>query len=84
MVKDRTTRFTYEWGYCWHILDVPNFSEIKIHKGNTIKHTDGCLLPNMYAGFERNLYFGVNSKVAYNTMMQILKDNDEHFIDIIR
>lgn len=84
MVKDYTTKFVYDWGYCWHILDVPGFSEIKIHKGNKITHTDGCLLPNLYIGFDGLNYFGVNSKAAYNRMMRVLEDSDQHHIDIIR
>ena len=84
MVKDRTTKFTYQWGYCWQILNVPEFSEIKIHKGNTIAHTEGCLLPNTQIGHTGNDWYGVNSKTTYDRMMSLLKAEDEHFINIIR
>ncbi|RTL03796.1 hypothetical protein EKK58_12100 [Candidatus Dependentiae bacterium] len=28
----------------WELKNVPNFTEIKIHAGNTVDHTQGCIL----------------------------------------
>jgi hypothetical protein len=45
------------------ISDVPNFSDILIHPGNTIKDTRGCLLPNVECGFDglNQVFWGNNS-----------------------
>ena len=46
-----------------HIMDVPQFSEIRIHWGNTDLNTDGCLLVGTtWAGGD----FIGNSVVAFN------------------
>ena len=82
--RDRTTKFRYQYGYCWWLQNVPNFTEIKIHKGNWIKDTEGCLLPNKEIGFERGNYYGINSKRAYDALMAELKFSASHWLDVIR
>ena len=47
------------------LLNVPNFSGIRIHKGNTAKDTEGCLILGQY----RNLDFVGSSKKAYDAFM---------------
>ena len=48
-----------------HILDVPNFTWILIHSGNTDEHTAGCLLVGTTANTtERNMSIG-SSRLAY-------------------
>lgn len=84
IVKDYTTKFTYQFGYCWHVLDVPGFSEIKIHKGNWITDTEGCLLPNREIGFDGKNYYGVSSKPVYDRMMNMLEYDDFHWLDVLR
>jgi len=55
-----------------HILNVPNFTGVRIHAGNTSKDTDGCiLLGHTYAG--KN--FIGNSKLAYNVFFNKLKED---------
>ena len=41
VIIDASTRFKRDMP---HILDVPNFTGIRIHSGNTDQDTDGCLL----------------------------------------
>ena len=84
IIKDYSTRFKYQFGYCWHIIDVPGFSEIKIHKGNWITDTEGCLLPNREIGFDGSNYYGINSKSTYDPMMAMLRMEDSHWLDVIR
>jgi hypothetical protein len=48
VIVDWSNRFRK---FAFHILDVPNFSGIRIHSGNTDQDTDGCLL----VGQERSL-----------------------------
>ena len=84
MTKDRSTRFTYTYGYAWWIRGTPRHTEIKIHKGNRIEHTNGCLLPNAQVGFDGTNYYGINSKAAYDKMMSILQHDEEHTIFIVR
>lgn len=37
-------------GHVFLLFDVPDRSMIEIHKGNTIKDTEGCILPGMAMG----------------------------------
>lgn len=41
VIVDWSNRFKK---FSFHILDVPNFTGIRIHSGNTDEDTDGCLL----------------------------------------
>jgi len=52
------------------LLNVPNFSGIRIHAGNTKEHTEGCIL----VGFEDgNDGFLGNSRSAFNELMKVLR-----------
>lgn len=51
-----------------HILNVPNFSGIRIHAGNTNKDTEGCIL----LGSHYTTDFVSNSVSTYNSFMQLL------------
>lgn len=85
MVADVSTRFTYKYGYCWHIIGLPRHLEVKIHKGNTIAHTSGCLLPNTEIGIDKQgNWYGRNSKKAYDRMMKLLPRDHDHTINIFR
>ena len=45
-----------------HILNVPHFTGVRIHWGNTCKDTDGCVL----IGFKRSLDTISESKLAFD------------------
>jgi hypothetical protein len=62
-----------------HILNVPNFTGVRIHSGNTSKDTDGCiLLGHTYAGKD----FIGNSKLAYDVFFNKLKEDKKATIKI--
>lgn len=52
------------------LLNVPNFSGIRIHSGNTAAHSEGCIL----LGYENgNDGFLGNSRAAFNDFMKVLR-----------
>jgi hypothetical protein len=53
-----------------HILDVPGFTGVRIHAGNTDKDTEGCIL----LGQEKGTDFIGHSKAAFDTFFQQLQD----------
>ena len=52
------------------LLNVPNFSGIRIHAGNTKEHTEGCILVGVEDG---NDGFLGNSRSAFNELMKVLR-----------
>jgi hypothetical protein len=61
------------------ILDVPMFTGIRIHGGNTADHSLGCILVG-YELIDNNLI----RKSAADDLTKILLDNQEdHFIEIV-
>jgi len=69
LIIDASTRFKQDMP---HILDVPDFTGVRIHAGNTSADTDGCiLLGSSWAG--KN--FIGNSKIAYKKFFDKLKQN---------
>ena len=69
LIVDASTRFKQDMP---HILDVPNFTGVRIHAGNTSADTDGCiLLGSTWAGKD----FIGNSKIAYKKFFDKLKQN---------
>jgi hypothetical protein len=54
------------------ILNVPNFSGIRIHTGNSSKDTEGCILVGTWDG-EKEDWVG-NSRIAFNELMTLLEE----------
>ena len=68
VIIDVSTRFGKQLP---HILDVPNFTGVRIHSGNTSKDTEGCiLLGTTWTGGD----FIGNSRTAFNSFFEKLKE----------
>ena len=61
------------------ICDVPNFSGVRIHAGNTAEDTDGCVL----VGFNKIKGKVINSRETFAKLINIMfyaeRDNKETF-----
>ena len=55
------------------LLDVPDFSGIRIHSGNTAKDSLGCII----VGENKQVGKVLNSRKTMGELMQILKSTDE-------
>lgn len=65
VIIDMSTRFKRRLPL---LLDVPNFTGVRIHAGNTAKDTEGCILVGKFIA---EGYVG-NSRVTFNTLFTIL------------
>lgn len=54
------------------ILNVPNFSGIRIHTGNSSKDTEGCILVGTWDG-EKEDWVG-NSRISFDELMTLLEE----------
>jgi hypothetical protein len=57
-----------------HVLNVPNFEGIRIHKGNKAEDTDGCIL----LGMTRGDGYISQSGVAFDKFFDLLQDALKH------
>ena len=57
------------------ILNVPNFSGIRIHTGNSSKDTEGCILVGTWDG-EKEDWVG-NSRIAFDELMTLLEEAED-------
>lgn len=81
-------RFNHQFSI--EIKDVPNFTDILIHIGNTVKNTLGCPLINFQASYdtENDLFRGYESTTSYLLFYELIKkafdQNQEVWITIER
>ena len=54
------------------ILNVPNFSGIRIHTGTSSKDTEGCILVGTWDGKKEDWIS--DSKIAFNKLMSLLQE----------
>ena len=69
LIIDASTRFKQDMP---HILNVPDFTGVRIHAGNTSADTDGCILVG--SSWTGKDFIG-NSKIAYKKFFDKLKQN---------
>lgn len=53
------------------LLDVPGFTHIRIHPGNTDKHTDGCIMP-AYTAYAETMSTS-DSRRAFMDLIEIME-----------
>lgn len=58
------------------IKNVPKFEGIRIHAGNTIKDTEGCILVGMGTNWKGNIY---ESRKALSKVLDLIKNNGNKF-----
>lgn len=67
------------------LLDVPNYSGVRIHPGNTAANTEGCILTGDVIDVKSN--FLGQSRVAFNRVFNKIEDaldnKEEVYIEII-
>ena len=56
---------------CYHIQDVKNRFGVLIHKGNTVNHTLGCLLPGVKTGTLNGQFAVLGSAQAMRKIHQV-------------
>ena len=60
--------------------DVPNFSGVRIHAGNTSQDTEGCVLVGKSRGYD----FIGSSRKAFAELMDKLKNQKDITIEIVK
>ena len=82
VIIDKSERFKREMP---HLLNVPRFTGVRIHKGNTEEDTEGCILVGEYVG--EDMKSVVNSKKAFDKlfakMVEAIKNGEEFVIEVI-
>jgi hypothetical protein len=78
---------TFTWSPRFHrelleVHDVPGFTGIRIHPGNTSLETDGCILPGMETDGTRVLH----SRMAYNLVAarleQVMETGEQVWLEV--
>lgn len=70
LVIDYSARFKMSMP---HILNVPGFTGVRIHPGNTPEDTEGCLLP----GFNTKKGMVTQSIVCYTKLIELMNNSGQ-------
>lgn len=66
-------RYSDKFKNHWHVLGVPNRDLILIHKGNSTKDTEGCILVGMAIGSRGDTI--IRSAEAYDRLHSVMPDS---------
>ncbi|MCK4498969.1 hypothetical protein KAU11_00555 [Candidatus Babeliales bacterium] len=72
-----------QFGETFEIVDVPNRSHVLFHAGNTVKHTEGCIILAQYFGKLYGDRAVRNSGKTFKEFMKIMKEVKEFNLTII-
>jgi hypothetical protein len=61
----------------FRLEDVPGRTAIEMHKGSTMRHTAGCIIPGTGLGFVRGMWAVTNSAAAMRELKQMASGEDE-------
>jgi len=82
VIINKSTRFKRDMPL---LLNVPGFSGVRIHKGNTEEDTEGCILVGEYVSDDMKSV--VNSKKAFDKvfakMVEAVKNGEEMVIEVV-
>lgn len=66
-----------KYGEVWKVCDVPNRTDILIHKGNLANHTKGCILLGEEFGILCDLPAVLSSGRGYAEFTHVLRNENE-------
>lgn len=69
-------------GLVFEVKDVPNRSHILFHSGNTVDHTEGCILLGASFGVVGNKRAVLTSKPTVASFMEKMKGHDSFHLTI--
>ena len=64
------------YGQTWEVVGVPGRTFILFHAGNTVKDTQGCILPGLQVGVIAGWPAVLGSRKALSTVLASLNEND--------
>ena len=67
----------------FEVQNVKGRDQILIHVGNYLRDTKGCILVGLQSGEANGQYCVYKSLPAFNTLMKILKDENEICLEIV-
>lgn len=62
------------------LIDVPNYAGVRIHKGNTEKDTEGCILVGMQTDGKTRIW---NCQPALDAVMRLIEANKRTTLEIV-